>query len=424
MRARVISLAGVAVLSVVGIVALAGGQGQDRPAVLPPAVPPSAPKPAEKPARDMSRLTPLQRQMDLSMQRGADWLYRHNRSDGRFVYGYEPALQVVLEGDHYPRQVGAAIALARAARYSGNERHLARARQAVLTLLLDTAPDADDPRLRHTTLPGMSANRLGTAGLLVLAINELSAPGDDLLEQSEQLCASIARQQQPDGSLNYADNPNQKTSAEDPDGVNHYPGPALHGLMRSQQHRPAAWNTEVVRKALAFYRPWWKGHPSMALVPWQVSAYTEAYLRTREQVFADGIFEMSDWICDLQYVQLDSRHPLWVGGFMSYENGKPNQTEPQISCAHYAEGLAEACRAARQAGDLQRYQRYGSAVKGCLQFLTTLQYTDANTTHFADWYRPRLLGGFHASHQDGTLRLDYTQQAVSVMVQYLAYGVE
>ena len=53
-----------------------------------------------------------------------------------------------------------------------------------------------------------------------------------------------------------------------------------------------------------------------------------------------------------------------------------------------------------------------------MQFLTTLQYTDANTQHFADWYRPRLVGGFHASHQDGNLRIDYTQHAVSALVQY------
>jgi hypothetical protein len=31
------------------------------------------------------------------------------------------------------------------------------------------------------------------------------------------------------------------------------------------------------------------------------------------------------------------------------------------------------------------------------------------------------VGGFHASHQDGNLRIDYNQHAVSTMVQYLTY---
>jgi hypothetical protein len=363
--------------------------------------------------------------MDLSAQRGADWLFRANRPDGRFLHGYIPALQTVLEGDHYLRQVGAAFALARAAGYTGNERHVARARQAVLTLLLDTAPDPQDPRQRHTTLPSAMVNRLGAAGLLVLAINELPSPGDDLLEQSEQLCAFIARQQRPDGSLAMAElTPEGKPAQEEPDGINHYPGQALYGLMRSQQYRPAPWKTEVVRKALAFYRSWWKAHLNMDFVPWQVAAYTEAYLLTKEKAFADAVVEMTDWISGLQYVRLDPRHPLWIGGFMTFVDGRPGLTEPQVQSAFYAEGLAEACRVARQAGDVGRYQRYGAALRSCLQFLTTLQYTDANTTHFVDWYKPAVLGGFHVSHQDGNLRLDYNQHAVCAMVLYLTCGAE
>ena len=76
---------------------------------------------------------------------------------------------------------------------------------------------------------------------------------------------------------------------------------------------------------------------------------------------------------------------------------------------------------AAASGDLPRYRRYREALERCLQFLTTLQYTDANAQHFAEWYRPMLVGGFHASGQDGTLRIDYTQHAVCALVQYLSY---
>ena len=41
-----------------------------------------------------------------------------------------------------------------------------------------------------------------------------------------------------------------------------------------------------------------------------------------------------------------------------------------------------------------------------LQFVGRLQYTEGNTNHFAEWYRSRLVGGFHASQQDGNLRID------------------
>jgi len=243
-----------------------------------------------------------------------------------------------------------------------------------------------------------------------------------LLKQSEELCNYVRKQQQADKSLCYTDNPGDGASvAEEPDGVNHYPGEALYGLMLSQRYRPAGWKTDVVRKAAAYYRPWWRAHKNMPFVSWQTAAYTEAYLRSKDAAFADYLNEMNDWICDLQFAPLDPRHPLWGGGFMGWSDGKASAAAPQVDSAAYAEGLAEACRVARQAGDVRRHQRYRDALERCLQFLTTLQYTEANTQHFADWYRPALLGGFYASHQDGNLRIDYTQHAVSALVQYLTY---
>jgi hypothetical protein len=362
--------------------------------------------------------------MYMSAQRGAEWLCRANRPDGHFEYGFIPCLKTSLEGDHYLRQAGAAYALARAARFTGDERHAAVARQAVLTLLLDSSESADKT-LRHTTLPSVVVNRLGAAGLLVLAINELPNPADDVLAQSEQLCQYIRGQQQADGSLSYSDAPaDPKAAASDPDGINQYPGMALYGLMRSQQHRPAEWKTDVVRKALAYYRPCWQKNKNMAFVPWQSAAFAEAYLLTKQQAFADFVFEMNDWIGGLQYTALDPKHPLWLGGFMSWPDGKAAATPPHVGSAAFAESLVAACRAARQAGDVARYPRYREALERCLQFLATLQYTEANTQHFADWYRDSLVGGFHASSQDGTLRIDYTQQVLCTLVQYLTYVAE
>jgi hypothetical protein len=353
--------------------------------------------------------------MYLSALSGADWLHRANREDGRFVYGYLPAVNLVMEGDHYLRQAGAAFALARAARFTADKNYAARATQAVLTLLSDTSTDPREPDVRCTALPSAVINRLAAAGLLVLAINELPAPQDDLLKQSEQLCNYIRKQQKADGSLACAD------GADDPDGVHDYPGEALYGLMRSQQRRPAAWKTDVVRKALAYYRPWWQAHKSMAFVPWQTAAYAEAFLLTKEQPFADFVYEMNDWLCGLQYERLDPRRPLWVGGFMGYADGKPVEGAPDVASSACAEALAEACRVARATGDLVHHRRYHEALERSLQFLTTLQYTEATTQHFADWYRQKLAGGFHASDRDGNLRLDYTQHAVCALVQYLSY---
>jgi len=112
---------------------------------------------------------------------------------------------------------------------------------------------------------------------------------------------------------------------------------------------------------------------------------------TKEQRFADFVYEMNDWLCGLQYQQIDPRHPLWIGGFMEWTDGKAVSAAPSVLSACYAEGLAEAYRLSKETGDLARQQRYRETLERSLQFLTTLQYTEGNTQHFADWYRPALL---------------------------------
>jgi hypothetical protein len=381
----------------------------------------------DRSTRSFSKLDAFGKEMLVSCQRGGEWLWRINDTKGHFLCGYVPALNSVLDGDNYLRQAGAAFALARASRVLGEERYAARATQAILALLDDTV--AEDNETRHTLLPSTILNRLGAAGLLVLAIHELPSPQSDLLDKSEQMCNWIRRQARADGSLccnDAADDPDAKESSrqdagppDDADCVHEYPGLALYAVLRSQKHRPAAWKTELARKAVVYYRAWWKAHRSMAFVPWQTAANAEAYVQTKEPAFAEFVYEMNDWLCSLQYEQLDPRRPLWVGGFMKWADGKAIDALPTIDAAMYAEGLAEARRAARTGSDATRYQHYTEVLHRCLQFLVRLQYTDANTQHFEGWYRPRLLGGFHASTQDGNLRIDYTQHALSALATYL-----
>src|SRR5258708_5920510 len=118
MRTRMAWLTGAAVVGIVGFAAWSGTLGQEKPA-RPPGQPATITPSVEKApmlassaeaatGRDISKLPPLQQQMVLSAQRGAEWLHRANGLNGRFLYGYLPALKTPLEGDHYLRQVGAA----------------------------------------------------------------------------------------------------------------------------------------------------------------------------------------------------------------------------------------------------------------------------------------------------------------------------
>lgn len=426
MRGWLIGSAACVVLTAAAI-AFSSGRGQPPagnavPATNPKAslIPPvtSAAEPKSK-GPDVAKFSAIERDMYASARRGADWLCRANRPDGHFSGGLIPSLKTAVEGDHYFWQAEAAAALARTARFASDERYAAIARQAVLTLLLDTAVDPHDPQARHTVLPSSVLNRVEAAGRLILAINELPSPGEDLLQQSEQLCAFLRSQQQADGSLRAADL--ESTDAETNDRA---AGQALRGMATSQRHRPAAWKNECLRKACLFYRSAWQNRKNVATAACNIAACAQAYRSSGDKVFADCAFEMSDWLCGLQYAGVDAQHPFWQGGFMGWKDGRCQPVAPAVDSASCGEALMQASAAARQAHDPERCRRYGDAAEACMQFVIGLQYAEAGVQHFADWYRPALVGGFHASHTDGNLRIDYTAQAVGALIEYLNVAAE
>jgi hypothetical protein len=427
MRLRYLAFLALLFTSVIAL-SLTRGQDSRMPPTTTPVVPatytepaPPAPMPAPAvptPTRVVSKLNDTQKQALVTAQRGAMWLCRMNAPSGRFCYGYLPALNRPMEGDNYFYQVAAAATLARAARLTGNRDCEARAAQAILLLLEETIADPKDATVRYTSLPSIARNRLAAVGLLVGAIHELPTPQADLLERSDQLCNFIRRQARPNGSLCTSDlGDDGKPLAESPEATNECPGVALYGLMLSQRQRPAAWKTDVVRKAVAYYHPWWKANKNTVFIPAQTATYTEAYLLTKEPAFAACVVEMNDWLCGLQYEA--PRVAWWFGGFKGWKDGHESEEAPSIACAVYGESLANACRVAYETADVNRHKRYTAALERTVLFVSSLQYTLANTRHFDAPYRELLSGGFYATQQDGNLRLDYTQQAVAALLQYV-----
>ena len=388
-----------------------------------PVVPTKARPTAFDRFRNLESLPELTKQTVMSVQLGMEWLHRYHQPNGLFLPGYLPAVNQSLDGDNYLYQVKSAFVLARAARFTGDERYSVRANQAVLTLMTATTMDG---AVRRPAQQSVVCNRLAAAAYLVMAIHELPDPAADLLAKAEELCAFILGQQRDDGSLHYvdvADNP----LTVDPNGVNHYPGPALYAIALSQRARPSNAKNEMVRKSIAHYRKWFKEHADPSFTAWMTAACVEAYVHSKDNGYVEFAFEMTDWLCALQHEQTpDPRKPLWRGGFKVVTNGRVESAPPNLDAALYAQGIADCCRLIRQmpTPDVERYEKYRSTLIRALQFLSTLQFTDSNTLHIAANYRMMLVGGFHPTHTDGNLRVDQTAQAVSAFIQYLAGGVD
>ncbi len=85
-----------------------------------PVVPATRIVPADAPAlkpREPGKLPEAAQPIYFSALRATEWLKLTNKPDGRFVYGFQPALRVQLDGDNFQSQAGATLALARASRY-------------------------------------------------------------------------------------------------------------------------------------------------------------------------------------------------------------------------------------------------------------------------------------------------------------------
>ncbi|MBI3821429.1 MAG: hypothetical protein HY289_01990 [Planctomycetes bacterium] len=376
------------------------------------------------PAKNASnkRLPETAEPIHFSAQRAADWLKRALTAEGRFVYGFQPALRVQLDGDNFASQAGAAFALARAARYFRDEGSAARARQSLVTLrdleTMTDPPNTPTATIRHVAAPPFAVNRLSSHGLMISAVHEFDAPAADLVAMADQLGNYLRQQQRPDGSLWVTVGTNLIKTSDDLDA--HHAGWALHGIIRSHKTRPAEWKLDMLRKARTFYFAQWQANKNVATVCSHGPAYAEAFVQTKDPAFKDAVYAMNDWLVGLQYSDDgESARKHWAGGFPRVRDGKAEHAAPDIASAMPAESLAEACRVARCAGDLNRLRDYERALVRNLHFLMSLQYTSEKTKHFVDPFRPSVLGAFHASHQDGNIRIDYTQHALCAMVQYL-----
>ncbi len=370
--------------------------------------------------KNLNDLPIITRGMVLNLQRAKEFLYRMNQPNGRFIYGWVPALNAPLEGDNLLSQAISTYGLARLSRFMMDPKLIARAKQAVLSDLSETYIEPDHAGVRLPLPPSITNNRLGTAGMMIASIGELPDPPADLINKAEELCQWLKRQQQSDGSLRYQDGNALDANKLDPQGIHRYPGMALFGLMISQRIRPADWKLAMMEKALPFYQKYFNAFPDPEFVAWMTLAYVEAYEQTQKKSYLDWVMQMNDWLQKNQYRDGNTK-AVWEGGFRLARQGKILGGDPSIQSAIYCWSLGECCRAIRsqKEPDLERFQQYQSALHLGLQYVNRLQYTTDNTLQFTAKYSSVLSGGYYQSLQDGNLKCENTAFAICAQIRFL-----
>lgn len=436
MRSRAVTFATlVGAVAAVGAVAIAQppSTNPSAPRPLPPEVvspaPAVAPKSGVIPAsavkksapfdryRNYESLNELTRQLVFSTQRGMEWLGRDgvHLPNGRLIPGVNIALGRGTEEDNQFRQANGAFALARAAKLTGEEKYAVRASETILSLLAEAPKDATGAR--KPVHPSITSSRVASAAMLAIAIYELPEAQKPLLQAADELCEFIKVNLKADGSVQFAE-PGDVVDAE---MAAQSPGMALAAISMSQRFTPAKWKSDAIARGNAFYRKQFRESPHPMAVPGMCMAFAEAHLQTRDASYAEFVFEMVDWLKKLQYDATDARRTGWRGGFPGVVDGKLVQSPPGIETALYSMAFADACRMIRgsERPDTTRFDSYRLALTRALQFSTTLQFAEENTQHLAAHFRPYVVGAFHPTVIDGSIRTDHTSWAVLTLAQYL-----
>jgi hypothetical protein len=419
-------------VAVVGLTALPHALGQAPPRPLPASITGASatPTPAVAPASGVTQspaavAAPMARFQNLqefppetvqslfAMRAGAAWLSRMNQANGRFFPGLNPGVRMPLAGGRELRQALAALALAQAAQFTGEETFTAQATQAVLALMSLTRTEGT---ARVPTVAAERCEPAGFAATVALAVYHLPKPDARRLAEADALCAFVRQRCGPDGAI-------QLDAKSNADERNLTPGLVVRALATSNRLKPDAGTRETLVRVMSHYRGVFKARPNALLAAALVPGAVDYCLHNNNDATAAATaFELADWLCGCQYSRVEPHSPGWIGGFRPSPSG---DSEPGSESALYAEALACAAKLRRHVPDLAQYRKYRQAAVDGLAFARGLQFSDGNTDHFEKGFRARFLtGAAHLSPTDGTVRIDATAYLILAHLAFLQSGAE
>lgn len=361
--------------------------------------------------QNLAQYPPETVQAVYSLRASADWLWRMNQANGRFFYGLNPSVRRALDGDNDLHQAIAAVALAEAAAFTGDDRLTARATQALLSQLAQLKQE-----------PITATDKTQRVGLMACtAVGLYTLPGAEprLQAEAKALVNQLRARFDASGRLLVVDD------GITPDAVTATlaPGYVLQALAKSYQVKPESWKKDCIANysALAVKSLKSQFHAVVAasllpgLVELTVACNNDAQL-------AALALDLADRLGDCQYGRAEPPPVGWFGGFKPQSN---SIAEPTSESCLITMGLASALKLTRQLPDANRYAKYRVQVVDGLNFGRSLQFSEENCDHFEKAFRAKfLLGGVHLRPSDGTVRIDATAQLLMATLKFLNSGAE
>ncbi|MGH7885287.1 MAG: hypothetical protein ACRENO_06290, partial [Thermodesulfobacteriota bacterium] len=251
--------------------------------------------------------------------------------------------------------------------------------------------------------------KLGAASLAALAILE-SKNRVDFSSEENKLKTFTFKMWNEDGSMNTFYNSNRN------DNQNFYPGETLLYWSAIYQENEDPEILKKFMKSFRYYKIWHLNNRNPAFIPWHTQAYYNIWLKTGNEELKDFIFLMNDWLVNTMQKNEINQYKDTEGRFYSSENrfGPPHSSSTGV----YLEGLIDAYKLAKAAGDNQRMDEYRKSILKGIRSVMQLQFADEIDTYYIS-KKDKVLGGIRTTVYDNTIRVDNVQHNLMGIIKIL-----
>ena len=339
---------------------------------------------------------------------------RSQYSDGLFCYRYDAGRDLVLPGAaNMVRMAGCAYGLSRLAssriappdsdKSVLSPQHVVSGADKCVQMLLGKCKTLPNGHGVYVLERNRGRGLLGCAALLTLALQE-SRLREQYIGVRQRIVSGMLSLQQSDGSFACTVHDPSDTRSED-----YFPGEALFAIAREAAITGGSRLLDVLESAFPYYSHYFGVTKVSAFVPWHIDAWKCAFEVTRNEKYAQFVFEMADWICQHQLTTKTSRDEDFVGGF-DFSGESPNRM-PNVSSTVFTEALFRAARLASLTGDVSRQELYMASAESGLQFILRLQLNPVDVLVLPN---PRLaVGGVTRDLTSYEIRCDNNQHFIT-----------
>jgi hypothetical protein len=344
----------------------------------------------------------------------AAWLTGAQRPTGVFYYIYDPVKdEYEIEQYNEVRHAGTAWSLYQAYGLLGDETVLTTAEGAGEFIGKSAVPIVGAGEAYLDIQNGDTS--LGGQALALVALMERrrvtrSTDIDDLIHEMAEFLLWMEYDERNGQYFNsYKHRAQLKLPTPE---VVFYPGEALLALTKLAQQFPDGPYLEAASRAANYLVRVRDGDiPKTGVIPrqdhWLTIALSELYRLEPDDGYATVAYLQADDMIASQYTAEDGEARN-IGG--ARRDGPISYT----STATKGEAIVAAWGLATFKGDESEADRFALGVQRNAQYQMRMQYTEANTSEFA---RPDLtIGGWAANDEDRSIRIDYVQHNMSVLV--------